>query len=236
MNRPFKPFVLLVLMLVAAAVAAAMRPDRLLADERPTIELDVMVPKSFGEWRDPGEIALQIVNPEQSALLKTIYTQTLSRSYVNAQGYRIMLSIAYGRDQSDNLQLHKPEICYPAQGFTLDNQQGTNLLLGNRSVPSTRLLTHLGKRVEPVTYWTVVGDHITTSGVNKKLTEMRYGLQGVMPDGMLVRVSSIDRDTEQAYRLQAEFATALVDAIAPEHRSRFSGLALTPGQHTVSNP
>lgn len=236
MNGKLKPFVLMFLMLLAAAVAAGMRPDRLLADERPTIDLDTMVPKAFGQWRDPGEIALQIVNPEQSALLKTIYTQTLTRSYVNAQGYRIMLSIAYGRDQSDNLQLHKPEICYPAQGFTLDSKQGGSLVLGEQSIPSTRLLTHLGKRVEPVTYWTVVGDHVTTSSVNKKLTEMRYGLQGVMPDGMLVRVSSIDRDTEQAYRLQAEFAAALVAAIAPEHRSRFSGLALTPGQHTVSNP
>ena len=42
-----------------------------------------------------------------------------------------MLSIAYGKNQSDALQLHKPEICYPAQGFTLLAKQNTPLdLLG----------------------------------------------------------------------------------------------------------
>ena len=74
---------------------------------------------------------------------------------------------------------------------------------------ATRLETHLGQRFEPVTYWTVVGDHITTTGVNKKLTEMRYGLRGRVPDGMLVRVSSIDRDSPRAHRIQAEFAAAM---------------------------
>ncbi|HSX92411.1 MAG TPA: exosortase-associated EpsI family protein, partial [Hydrogenophaga sp.] len=55
-------------------------------------------------------------------------------------------------------------------------------------------------------------------------TELRYGLRGRIPDGMLVRVSSIDRDTAKAHQVQADFANALVGAIDPAVRARFAGL------------
>ncbi len=115
------------------------------------------------------------------------------------------------------------EVCYPAQGFTLlAKQPGTLDLLG-RPIAATRLQTSLGQRVEPITYWTVVGDHITTGGIDKKLTEMRYALTGRIPDGMLVRVSSIDPGTANAHAMQARFSQDMVQAIAPDLRARFAG-------------
>jgi EpsI family protein len=237
MKLPFKHLLLMVLMVATAAIASVMRPTVKLSDERPTIDLEAMVPTQFGGWRQQLNVAMQVVNPEQQETLEAIYTQTLSRIYLHSSGYRIMLSIAYGNDQSDQLQLHKPEVCYPAQGFKLDQLNGITLDLQYKSIPATTMLTHLGQRNEPVTYWTVVGDHITTSSVNKKLTEMRYGLRGRIPDGMLVRVSSVDREPQRAHRLQAEFAAAMVAAIAPEHRGRFAGLdPQTPTVSTGTQP
>ncbi len=218
-----KSFVLLALMLASAAAASFMRPTASLADQRPPIELDAMIPSRFGEWREQANIPVHIVDPEQQATIDRIYSKTISRNYVNADGYRIMLVIAYGKDQSDALSLHKPEVCYPAQGFKLLDQKDHVLDLPDRSIAATRLVTNLSQRFEPVTYWTVIGDHITRGGVDKKLAEMRYGLTGTVPDGMLVRVSSIDRDSIQAHRIQADFASALVGSISPEHRARFSG-------------
>lgn len=223
MTPSVKNTVLLVLMLVAAAAAAFMRPTISLAAQRPPIELDTMIPTRFGEWREQANVAVQIVDPEQQATIDRIYSKTISRNYVNADGYRIMLVIAYGKDQSDALSLHKPEVCYPAQGFKLLEQHDQQLALPDRTIDARRLVTHLGQRFEPVTYWTVIGDHVTRGGSDKKLAEMRYGLTGTVPDGMLVRISSIDRDTPQAHRIQTEFASALVGSIAPEHRARFSG-------------
>lgn len=225
-----KSFVLLALMLASAAAASFMRPTASLADQRPPIELDTMIPARFGEWREQLQAPVHIVDPEQQATIDRIYSKTISRSYINASGYRIMLVIAYGKDQSDALSLHKPEVCYPAQGFKLLEQQNERLDMPDRSIDARRLVTHLGQRFEPVTYWTVIGDHVTRGGVDKKLAEMRYGLSGTVPDGMLVRVSSIDRDAAQAHRIQAEFATALIGSIAPENRARFSGS--TPPIHT----
>ena len=63
------------------------------------------------------------MDPGQKALLDRLYEQQLSRTYENAQGYRIMLSIAYGGNQRDELELHKPEVCYVAQGFVLQDKQ-----------------------------------------------------------------------------------------------------------------
>ena len=218
-----KNLILLVLMLVFAGLAMALRPHISLANERPPINLKAMVPTAFGDWREQLNLSAQIVDPQQKEMLDKIYSETLSRTYVNAAGYRIMLSIAYGRDQSDALQMHKPELCYPAQGFRLlNNQRGTLDLLG-RPITAIRLQTDLGQRVEPITYWTVVGDHVTQSGIDKKLTEMRYAMQGRVPDGMLVRVSSIDSGTENAYAIQSQFAAQMINAIAPEHRNRFAG-------------
>jgi EpsI family protein len=223
----------LILMLASSAAALYWQPTASLADERPPIDLAKMVPSQFKNWQEQLNLAVQIIDPEQQATIAKIYTQTLTRNYVDTNGNRIMLSIAYGKSQSDNLQLHKPEICYPAQGFTLDKVERLSLNLLNKPISITRMETHLGQRFEPVTYWTVVGDFVTTTGINKKLTEMRYGMQGKIPDGMLVRVSSIDRDTAKAFAIQAEFATAMVAAISSENRSRFSGMVIPAGLSTT---
>jgi EpsI family protein len=223
MKLSIKNIVLLALMLISAALGSALRPTISLADERPPIDLASMVPTAFGEWHEETNVIAQVVNPQQKGAIDKIYSQTLSRTYVNKQGYRIMLSIAYGKNQSDAIQLHKPEICYPAQGFVLLKKQASQLDLMGRSIAATQITTSLGQRFEPVTYWTVVGDHITTSQINKKLTEMRYALQGRIPDGMLVRVSAIDQNTYQAQTLQKQFANAMVATIAPVHQQRFVG-------------
>lgn len=217
--------VLLVLMLLSAAMASMLRPTISLADERPPISLQTMVPTQFGEWRELPNTSAAIVDPTQQEVLDKIYSETLTRTYVNPAGYRIMLSIAYGKNQSDALQLHKPEVCYPAQGFALLAKQTTALDLTGTPITATRLQTSLGQRFEPITYWTVVGDRITTGGINKKLTEMRYAMQGRIPDGMLVRVSSIDTTVDRAYAIQSQFAKQMVLAIAPDVRKRFAGLA-----------
>jgi EpsI family protein len=234
MKLTVKSIVLLALMLLSAALGAALRPRISLADERPPIDLATMVPKTFGDWHEEVNLEAQVVNPQQGEMLNKIYGQTLSRTYVNAQGYQVMLAIGYGKNQNDALQLHKPEICYPAQGFTLQAiQRGPINLLG-KPVFATKLVTNLGQRFEPITYWSVVGDHVVTGGNDKKWTELRYALHNRIPDGMLVRVSSIDEDTTNAYALQNQFATAMVAAISPDNRMRFAGDLTNPAAQVSS--
>ncbi len=218
-----RSLLLLLLMLLSAGMAAAVRPTTRLADERPPIVLDKVVPSAFGDWRELPSMGNLIVNPQQQQLLDEIYAETLSRTYVNRAGYRVMLSIAYGKNQSDALQLHKPEVCYRAQGFALHKMRPGEIRLAGGSVVATRLETSLLQRFEPVTYWVVVGDHVTNGVLDKKFVELSYGLRGKIPDGMLVRISSIDPSADVAYLIQRDFAVEMIRAIAPENRRRFAG-------------
>ena len=223
MKLSIKNIVLMALMLLSAALGVALRPTIILADELPPINLKAMVPAAFGNWQEQTIVTAQIVDPQQKEQLDKIYSEVLNRTYTNSQGYRIMLSIAYGKNQSGTLQLHKPEICYPSQGFSVLKTEPIKLDLLGKPISAFRVATTLGQRFEPITYWTVVGDHATASMTDKRLTEVRYAMRGRIPDGMLVRISSIDQATDTAYAMQKQFANAMIQAIAPEHRSRFAG-------------
>lgn len=223
MKPVIKHFLLLALMVAASGLAIAMRPTQKIADMGPPVKLEIMIPKAFGDWREEPQNQTFIVDPQQKELINLIYSQTLSRTYINAEGYRIMLSIAYGSDQSDAKQVHKPEVCYPAQGFVLKNKQYGQLATPNGAIPVTRIETSLGQRNEPVTYWITVADRVVGPGLEKKLTELSYGLSGKIPDGLLFRLSSIDGDTNRAYEKQIAFSGQLIGSLTPENRQKFIG-------------
>jgi len=226
--------VLSVAMLASAALATAMQPRIRLSDELGALSLEDVVPTAFGDWQIDRRGPAQVVNPQTQEALAKIYSQTLTRVYVDKQGYRIMLSIAYGGDQRDAMQVHYPEVCYPAQGFTvLSNQIGiAGTPLGE--IPVRRLETTLGRqRPEPVTYWTTVGERAVRGDSAKKLVEMSYGLRGRIPDGLLFRVSSVDPDTAQAFRAQDRFIQDVVAALPGRYVARFSGLHTQGGAMAV---
>ncbi len=217
-------FVIAALMFAASAGAIVARPDTKAADLGPAISLETMIPKQFGDWREDSKRIVQIVNPQTQALLDKLYSQVLTRVYVNTQGYRIMLSLAYGSDQRGSLQAHKPEVCYPAQGFTLQRNEASQLATPFGEIPAQRLFTTMGPRQEPVTYWFTVGDKAVRGKLQKRLMDLRYGLTGRIPDGMLFRVSSIDPDQARANQIQDQFVNQLLQAVSPAERKRLSGL------------
>ena len=218
-----KAVLVLVLMLLAFAGAQAWRPHTRLADTRPKVDLETLFPKTFADWTVDDRMPGQLVSPDTLAMLNKIYNQTLSRTYLNSKGDRIMLSVAYGGDQSDASRAHRPEVCYPAQGFELLSSQNTQLNLGTHPLPVRQLVAKLGNRSEPITYWITVGERITITGTEQKLAQLSYSIRGVIPDGMLVRVSSIDRDSAAAHHLQDGFVTAMANAIPAAVRPQVMG-------------
>jgi EpsI family protein len=211
-------------MLAASGLALALRPTQKIADMGPVINLNTMIPHTFGNWSEEQQNSVQMVDPQQQEMIEKIYTQTLSRVYKDNHDYRIMLAIAYGDDQRDSMQMHYPEVCYPAQGFSLQGKQTGTLATENGLIPVTRILTNLGQRNEPVTYWTTVGNRVFQGGLQKKIAEMSYGLNGKIPDGMLIRVSSIDAEAPRAYEMQAQFIDQMLGALTSEHRQKLNGM------------
>lgn len=211
------------LLLATAAFGNAARPTRRIADEAPRLDLEAVIPRRFAGWQVDSRIPVLLPSADVQAKLDLIYNQVLARTFVDDRGRQVMLSIAYGGDQSRGTRAHRPEVCYPAQGFELLAQQGGTLALPGGPIAVRRLVTRLGSRNEPVTYWMVVGEQVVTTGTEQRLAELRYGMRGLIPDGLLVRISTIDPEPPRAYALQAEFAAEMTSAIDTAWRPRFVG-------------
>ena len=218
-------FVMLFAMLAAAALALALTPTLKIADQGPALDLEKLVPEQFGNWVLNTTVIPVTVSPDVQANINRVYSQVLSRTYTNTiTGRSIMLSIAYGKEQHDVMAVHYPEICYPAQGFEVTSSRVDQLDTIQGEIPLRRLETNQKKRrYEPITYWTTIGDRISLGGLGKRLIELKYGLNGVIPDGLLFRVSSIDTDSAEAFRDQDKFIRELLQKLTPEQRSRIAG-------------
>ena len=217
------------LMASAVIVAAAWKPHIYAADLKPKIELEALIPKSFGDWKiDPSVIPLQPA-PDLQKVLDATYDQTLARTYRNPGGQRVMLSIAYGRNQHEGMNTHRPEVCYPAQGLAIT--RGTvagSLPFHNQGLPVFRLVATQGARNEPITYWLRVGDELTSFGRGHKIVALEYGVKGLIPDGILVRVSSIESNEAAAFALQERFIGDMLGAMSPAARVAVLGRAAAP--------
>lgn len=217
-------FALAALMCGASVASIGIREKASRPSQSLGINLDAAVPKAFGDWTEAPQPA-QMVNPETKALLDSIYSQILARTYVHKDGYRIMLSMAYGDDQRGGLQAHRPEVCYPAQGFKVNSQADGKLATDFGPIEVRRLTTNLKTRAEPVTYWLTTGDFVIRDVWDKRKAQLLAAFTGQIPDGLLFRVSSVDEDSARAFAMQQKFAADMMSAVSAETRRKLSGLA-----------
>jgi EpsI family protein len=210
-------------MLAAAGLALAMVPRHKVADQGHKLNLESMIPQEFGEWRMQAKLDHLQVSPDVQAELDKIYNQTLTRTYNNDQGQHVMLSIAYGGDQSDSMTVHLPEGCYRGQGFDVKRNTPINLRVGDVEIPVMRLVAEKGARIEPISYWILIGDSFALDRTNRKLAQLRYSLTGQIPEGILIRVSSIDADAEDAYQTHQRFLEQMIASVPPELRPKLIG-------------
>lgn len=211
-------------MAVTAAAAHYVRPTLYLSDTRAQLKIEPSLPAEFAGWK-LQTVSGGVVNPQQEQLLNSLYSELITRTYVNDKGDRVMLSIAYGKSQNDSFQVHKPEICYPAQGFQVQSNRAGEMATQYGVIPIRRIETMLGsQRPEPVTYWTTLGDEAVRSGTDKKLKEMRYAVRGYIADGLLFRMSSIDPDSAHAFAVHERFTQDLLGALNSDTRKRLAGL------------
>lgn len=219
------------MMVLCVLAAAALSPDRLVADEG-SFTLEAIIPERIGEWRLDNSVrpVLPRSEEDQTSLVARIYDQTLARTYRNPDGDHVMLVIAYGQDQSDALQLHLPEVCYASQGFAVLRKSRTRIELGGGAVvPAVRVVTRRGYRSEPVTYWTRIGDSVADSMFSRQWAKLAYGIRGRVPDGVLVRVSTITNRSAYAFELHERFLRQLVQAVDPARRRFLLGGRARPG-------
>jgi EpsI family protein len=210
--------------LSAAAAADAMTPRTLMAQSSASLDLETLIPKQFEQWKPVPDV--RVVEPPGSDVLsREIYNQEIARGFVDDEGHVVMLLVAYGVSQSDRLQLHRPEICYRSNGFRVSQPFGTTLsfLPGHPPIRLTRLVAQREGRLEPVTYWMRIGNDVATGVVERQILKVKYGLRGLIPDGALIRVSTVGLPEEAAFALQDRFIRDLLKSVDPQ------GLAFLTG-------
>lgn len=189
-------------------------------------QIDNIVPHQFGDWVEVIEgLGSTVVNPEQQYAINNLYTQTVSRVYEQrTTGRRVMLSVAYGDNQSFSKQLHRPEACYSSQGFNIEKVYEEKLQLKERSIVVNRMLATIGSRVEQVTYWIRIGDGLISGPPTAlNIARLKMSLKGFITDGLLFRVSEINENQEDAHLLEDQFIHDFLSALSPSHQNIMIG-------------
>lgn len=182
--------------LTAAAIALARKPRK---DDAfmGSAKLEDIVPTHFGGWQ--FVTASGLVLPPQDQLQSKIYHQLLTRVYNRADGQSMMLLIAYGGSQDGVIQIHRPEICYPASGYKLaDVENHVARLAPNVLIPSRYIVADSPSRTEQMIYWTRLGTEFPRRWSEQRLSVFEQNMAGIIPDGVLVRISTDQPDAQPA--------------------------------------
>ncbi len=210
-----RELILSVPLLLAAGGAAALKPRKrlnLLGDRK----LEDMVPLTIGGWHVTPSNAVILPEAAAGTLADQLYSQTVSRLYLSENDLPVMLVIAYGNTQSDQLQLHRPEVCYAAFGFEIRDSSRVEVpLRAAAALPARELVATSNDRVEPILYWTRIGDYLPTSGNQQRYLKLKTEMGGYVADGVLVRISTVARPTSETFATLQRFARAMLEATNP---------------------
>jgi EpsI family protein len=202
-------------LLAAAGGAFALTPRNrlnLLGDKK----LEKAVPLKIGSWSVTPSNAVILPDSQEGSLSARIYDQTVSRLYTSDSDLPVMMVIAYGSTQSDQLQLHRPEACYTAVGFQITEARAVKVpVTPAAKLPARELVASNNERTEPILYWTRIGDYLPVNGTEQRTMKLRSEFRGYVADGVLVRLSTVGEPSEETFGALQRFAAAMLLAVDP---------------------
>jgi EpsI family protein len=183
-----------------------------------------LAPATFGGWTSEDVGDPYAVNGKGTLSAK-LYNELVVRQYVNeAAQVGILMLLAYGGKQSDELQLHRPEVCYPAFGYTLVRNEPLSLPIApGVTLPARRLAAVQDDRRESIIYWSRMGELLPQSAGQQRAARLKIGMSGIVPDGLLCRFSMGGENVEQNWKMIDAFVADLLAATAPNKRNVLIG-------------
>lgn len=211
------------LCLCGAGGAYALEPRRhvsLLGTRR----LGALIPTRVAGYVSREESDL--IAPQEDSLAARLYGQTVGRVYSAEGKLDIMMLIAHGDTQNDDLQLHRPEICYPFFGYSISRSHKVDLpISGGVTLPCRSLLASAPDRSETILYWSRLGQYFPTDRRQQQTDRLVTALKGEIADGLLARFSTSGGDPQAGEAAMASFVPRLLEAMAPGARGVFVGTA-----------
>jgi EpsI family protein len=213
-----RKFLLGLLFCSAAGLAAWRQPNEKL-DYLGREKLEDLVPKKIGPWNFVAASGLVI--PPNDQLLDALYSQLLTRVYWDGKNPPIMLLLAQSGSQTGFLQIHRPEFCYTASGYSISAVTPHPIQLGSKTFTANSMDANSGGPTEHVIYWTRVGDRMPASWKAQKLAVAEQNLRGIIPDAILVRISTVSDDGGAARAAIDDFVRALIGSVPASMRAVF---------------
>jgi len=214
---------LLLVSIVFLGLATLLKPQAHYAKNESNFEQTI--PRVINGWVEVQQSTPQVsMVSDEKSLINQLYDDTLMRTYADVDGHQVMVALAYAKEQRQDVKIHQPDICYPAQGYQLQKTQTVTFdtLKSTAPVIGKRQLYYGQNHLEAVSYWIRVGDRTMTSGVQMRLKIIEDGLlKRRLDDGILVRVSTVIPDeskSKEAYELHEKFLsefTRVVEVNAP---------------------
>ncbi|WP_277969472.1 exosortase-associated protein EpsI, V-type [Sphingomonas echinoides] len=220
-NLPRRQILAGAALLAAAGAAFALKPRTVLRTLG-TAKLDKLVPHDFDGWH--FEASSGLVLPPADQLRDKLYSELVTRVYKRADGSTMMMLIAYAGSQDGTIQVHRPEVCYPASGFHLTDIEDRDVTLApGVDIPTRFIVAETELRTEQMIYWTRLGHLFPRKWSEQKLAVVEENLRGIIPDGVLVRISTIGEGNARTSLDQ--FAASLYRAVGPRMKSVLVGPA-----------
>lgn len=177
-----------------------------------TIDPAIALPQTVGPWT--GQLPEDVILPSEDVLSMNIYDKLFFRSFSRAQFNPITLVMAYGARQDYSFQVHRPEICYPASGFSIVASAKRLLPIAGAVVPANILQVRRGQREEVISYWTRIGNDFPQSTWEQRMAVLRGISNWRLDDGILVRMSIAAANLQDALVVLDAFAAELIDNAA----------------------
>lgn len=207
-------------MMLAAAGTALWATPRRYQSSLGQAKLDALVPKSFEGWT--MEAVSGLVLPPADQMSDAIYKELVTRTYSHPDRPSVMLLIAYGGSQGGVIQVHRPEFCYPAGGYRLTRiEPRMTPLAPGVEIPSRFIRAESDVRTEQIVYWTRLGTHFPRTWGEQRVAVLEENLAGNIPDGVLVRMSTIAPGPVEG--VLDGFAAALYRSVGPRMRGVLVG-------------
>lgn len=201
---------------LSAAGMAAWRLPRVTVDYLGNRKLDDVIPKKIGDWS--FQTASGLVIPPEDQLSLAIYSQMLTRVYADGVRAPVMLLLAQSASQTGVLQIHRPEACYTAGGYTLSPVGQQDIALTNRSLRANTLSAANDRVSEHIVFWTRVGRHMPLSWAEQRWSVAKDNLEGIIPDALLARISVVHEDRDEAMAIIGQFIRSLLGSLPAESR------------------
>lgn len=208
----------------ACGAALALKPRRKVTLMAAGRKLSDILPRKFGDWESRDVSDLYAAETPDS-LLAQLYGQTVGRIFTHRLSHvQIMMLAAHGDSQSNELQLHRPEVCYPAFGFALVESLPVQLPIAKAvTLPGRRLIAQSSQQKQAVIYWTRLGETFPVTVAEQRFARLNSALHRYIPDGLLARFSVAGVDMDSSFKNMRSFISELVMQVAPADRGVLVG-------------